>query len=118
MKQTEESKYIQQHLANERTYLAWIRTSIAIIGVGFLATTLHFNTPLYKYLDDNLSMYISLFSLVLGLLTSLVATLIYFRIRRSINTQTFQSSFKLIVYMTTVVFAMLIFFGIYYVSIV
>ena len=24
--QTKDSKYIQQHLANERTYLAWIRT--------------------------------------------------------------------------------------------
>ena len=26
--------YTQQHLANERTYLAWIRTAIAIIGIG------------------------------------------------------------------------------------
>ncbi len=33
---TEDSKYIQQHLANERTFLAWIRTSIAIIGIAFL----------------------------------------------------------------------------------
>ena len=35
-------KYAQQHLANERTYLAWIRTAISIVGVGFLATSLHF----------------------------------------------------------------------------
>ena len=40
--QTVDSKYIQQHLANERTFLAWIRTAIAVIGVGFLATNLHF----------------------------------------------------------------------------
>ncbi|MDF2857771.1 MAG: hypothetical protein K0Q87_3622 [Neobacillus sp.] len=33
---TLDSRYIQQHLANERTFLAWIRTAIAIIGVGFL----------------------------------------------------------------------------------
>lgn len=35
-------KYAQQHLANERTYLAWIRTAISILGVAFLATSLHF----------------------------------------------------------------------------
>ena len=28
--------YVQQHLANERTFLAWIRTSIALIGLGFV----------------------------------------------------------------------------------
>ena len=37
---TVDSKYIQQHLANERTYLAWLRTSIAMMGVGALAATL------------------------------------------------------------------------------
>ncbi|WP_430793738.1 DUF202 domain-containing protein [Bacillus cereus] len=28
--ETVDSKYIQQHLANERTYLAWLRTAITI----------------------------------------------------------------------------------------
>ena len=27
---------INEHLANERTFLAWMRTSIAIIGLGFV----------------------------------------------------------------------------------
>ena len=26
----------QQHLANERTFLSWIRTSIALMGLGFI----------------------------------------------------------------------------------
>ncbi|WP_082220443.1 YidH family protein [Domibacillus robiginosus] len=43
MEKTKSSAFIQQHLANERTYLAWIRTSIAIIGIGFLISNLHFN---------------------------------------------------------------------------
>lgn len=26
----------QQHLANERTFLSWMRTSIALVGLGFI----------------------------------------------------------------------------------
>ncbi|WP_017726109.1 YidH family protein [Halalkalibacterium ligniniphilum] len=114
MRQTEESKYIQQHLANERTYLAWIRTAIAIIGVGFLATTLHFNTPMNEYLNNTLAMLLSVFSLLLGILTILLATFVYFRNRKTINTQTFHSSFKMIVFMATVIFGILLLFAVYY----
>lgn len=28
--------HISDHLANERTFLAWIRTSISVIGLGFV----------------------------------------------------------------------------------
>ena len=28
----------QEHLANERTFLAWVRTSIALISLGFVLT--------------------------------------------------------------------------------
>src|SRR5207245_6322557 len=30
------SKKVTDHLANERTFLAWIRTGLAIIGFGFI----------------------------------------------------------------------------------
>lgn len=29
-------RHTSDHLANERTYLAWIRTSISVIGLGFV----------------------------------------------------------------------------------
>lgn len=29
-------QYAREHLANERTFLAWIRTALAIIGLGFV----------------------------------------------------------------------------------
>jgi putative membrane protein len=30
----------QEHLANERTFLAWVRTTIALIGLGFVLSRL------------------------------------------------------------------------------
>ena len=30
------SNYLQQSLTNERTFLAWVRTCIALIGLGFI----------------------------------------------------------------------------------
>jgi putative membrane protein len=29
-------EHLRDHLANERTFLAWIRTSIAVVGLGFV----------------------------------------------------------------------------------
>jgi len=35
-KKTVKSGYVRDHLANERTFLAWIRTSIGIMAFGFV----------------------------------------------------------------------------------
>ncbi len=32
----EQNKQLQDHLANERTYLAWIRTAFAVMAFGFV----------------------------------------------------------------------------------
>ncbi|MBW3625040.1 MAG: DUF202 domain-containing protein [Armatimonadetes bacterium] len=29
--------WVRDHLANERTYLAWLRTGFTLIGLGFVA---------------------------------------------------------------------------------
>lgn len=52
--------YTQQHLANERTYLAWIRTAIAIIGIGSLSSSMHF------LVGDTTRMMSNIFALVIG----------------------------------------------------
>ena len=33
---SEKTPYIREHLANERTFLAWVRTSIGIMAFGFV----------------------------------------------------------------------------------
>lgn len=31
-------QHVNEHLANERTFLAWVRTAVAIIGLGFVVS--------------------------------------------------------------------------------
>lgn len=109
-KTTHESKYIQQHLANERTYLAWIRTSLAIIGIGVLVASLHFNTQTGYYLNDIFVIVISFYTFFVGLSTIIFSTYTYFRNRKDINSQTFRSSNNIIIYITILmIFTLLIF---------
>ena len=37
-KELNDASRTQQHLANERTFLAWLRTSVALIGLGFVVS--------------------------------------------------------------------------------
>ncbi|MCI4060319.1 DUF202 domain-containing protein, partial [Bacillus cereus] len=63
-------KYAQQHLANERTYLAWIRTAISIAGVGFLTTSLHFTIKINSdSVTNTLAIFLGIFACVVGLVT-------------------------------------------------
>ncbi|WLR54019.1 DUF202 domain-containing protein [Mesobacillus subterraneus] len=115
---TLESKYIQQHLANERTYLAWVRTSIAIIGIGFLASSLHFNNIRnVSQAADTIAVFVSIFSLLIGLIILFFATTHYFSVRKNINSQTFNSSSNLIKISTGIIFLIFLLLGIYLVSI-
>ncbi|AGK55811.1 YidH family protein [Bacillus sp. 1NLA3E] len=114
-KQTVDSKYIQQHLANERTYLAWVRTSITIIGVGFLITNLHFSTLSTKVvIGDILAKIIGLASIVLGIITLIMTTFSYFRKGKDINNQTFHFSKALVVSLSILLILIFLVFGIYY----
>jgi putative membrane protein len=112
---TLESKYIQQHLANERTYLAWIRTAIAIIGVGFLVTNLHhsLNVPLTGA-EDFLATLIGLTSVGIGIITVIIATVVYLDKIKSINTQTFTSSKHFIITLSFIIIFIAVLFSIYF----
>ena len=68
-------KYAQQHLANERTYLAWIRTAISIVGVGFLATSLHFTLGnIRNPTIDILSIVLGIFACFFGIIVIFITT--------------------------------------------
>ncbi|WP_170314914.1 YidH family protein [Saccharibacillus brassicae] len=92
-----ENKYVQQHLANERTYLAWVRTCIAVAGLGFLAAGL-FNST-YGEKAHLFAVAAGIGSLLFAFSLLLSATLDYQRKRRDINEGVFRSS-RLIVNLT------------------
>ncbi|EPE63033.1 hypothetical protein L479_00571 [Exiguobacterium sp. S17] len=93
LEKTVDSQYIQQHLANERTFLAWIRTAITVIGIGFLVTNFHY------YRSENLSgaehqliTAIGILSILFGIVTILVGTRSYLKKVHTINSQQFKSA--------------------------
>ena len=114
-RQTVDSKYIQQHLANERTFLAWIRTAIAIIGVGFLVTNLHFTLKSsLSPIGDLMATIIGLSSVGLGILTIILATVSYFKKVKAINHQTFQTPKITILALCTFITMIALFLAFYF----
>lgn len=115
MESTVDSKYIQQHLASERTFLAWIRTAIAIIGVGFLVTNLHFTMKAsLSPIGDYLANIIGLSSVGMGIITIIMATVAYLKKTKSINNQTFRTPKFTVVSLAIFVVMISIIFAIYF----
>jgi putative membrane protein len=91
-----ETKLVQQHLANERTFLAWIRTSITIIGLGFLAAGLAFHSTEYNKLAKLCASVAGAGSILFGFLIVILATWEYRKKRIEINRNEFRSSLAII----------------------
>jgi putative membrane protein len=92
----QDAKYVQQHLANERTYLAWIRTSITIVGLGFLAAGVIFRTSTYGMAGHRVAAVVGIGAVVAGSAIMGLATKDYFIKRKGINEEAFQSTALLI----------------------
>lgn len=88
---TPDSQYIQQHLANERTFLAWVRTGIAVIGLGFLATGVVFRSNVFRDLGHWIAAVVGIGAVFLGAVIMFCATRDYFRKQRGINESAFRS---------------------------
>jgi putative membrane protein len=112
----ESVKYAQQHLANERTYLAWIRTAISITGVGFLTTSLHFTIKISStpYINT-LVIILGIFACVIGVTTSVLSTIQYTRKRKEIASGIFTPANQSILFVSTL-FSLLVFMIFMYLS--
>jgi putative membrane protein len=112
----ESVKYAQQHLANERTYLAWIRTAVSIVGVGFLTTSLHFTIKISSnHYINNVAIFLGIFACIVGFITGVLATLQYSKKRREIQEGIFLPANHSII-LVSILFFLLIFMILMYLS--
>ena len=92
----------RNHLANERTFLAWVRTGIGVVVFGFAIG--RFGIALREFLtlqghapqSTNLSVWFGMASIGLGVLLILAGLLRYRSTRRQIENNQFQPAGLLI----------------------
>jgi putative membrane protein len=102
------SKKVTDHLANERTFLAWIRTSLAIMGFGFIVErfglllreigTKLSNNPIPSHYSSLVGIVLTL----LGIVVMLVALLNFLQARRNIDKENFHPHRGFAIFMTIV----------------
>lgn len=96
------------HLANERTFLAWIRTGIAVMGFGFVVVKFSlFIRQLSIALDQDVvlpdngsSSIIGILLVCIGAVSVLLAFIRYRSIERKLLSQSYFPSFKLSMILT------------------
>ena len=83
------SSRIRDHLANERTYLAWMRTGISLMGFGVVILRIRaFHPPLLP--RPGYGWKLGLLFASVGLVTVLLSTQHYFSVRRDIDEDTYE----------------------------
>ena len=113
------------HMANERTFLAWIRTSIGIMAFGFVVEKFalfmkQMSIILGKSTLENMmppshgySAIVGIFLVGLGTLMGLLAFVRYKKVERQIDEDTYQPSSILDILLTMAVLAVGIFLVMY-----
>jgi len=78
------SSRIRDHLANERTYLAWMRTAIALMGFGVVILRLR-SAQISLVSHPGLGWTLGMFFCLVGWITVLISTRRYFVTRHHID---------------------------------
>jgi putative membrane protein len=86
----------RDHLANERTYLAWIRTAVALMGFGVVVVRLRYLMPPGAATWGH-GWELGLLMAVVGVLLVLLATGHYFQVRHAIESDSYQPSSRWII---------------------
>jgi putative membrane protein len=81
---------IRDHLANERTYLSWMRSAIALMGFGVLIVRIRLLRPPLAPQPPGNGWKLGLAFSIVGLLTVMLSTLHYFAIRDYIEEDTYE----------------------------
>lgn len=81
---------IRDHLANERTYLSWMRSAIALMGFGVLIVRMRILRPPLAPQPPGSGWKLGLAFAIVGLLTVLLSTQHYFAVRDDIEEDTYE----------------------------
>lgn len=112
-KPTIDSSYIQQHLANERTFLAWVRSALAMKGIGFLIFGIELTVGENSPMSRNVATVLSIISFIAGVTVLILGTWLFFKNKRTINEQQFKSSGWIVIVtsglVATVMFSLLLY---------
>jgi putative membrane protein len=103
---------ISNHLANERTFLAWVRTGIGIMAFGFVVVKFSlFVKEISLVLNKELSTpqkgyssILGIFLVAFGILITLLAYFRYKRVEKQINDQNYLHSSLLITILMACIF--------------
>ena len=84
------SDRVRDHLANERTYLAWMRSAIALMGFGVLIVRLRILRPPLVPQPPGNGWRLGLAFSIVGLLTVLLSAQHYFAVRHDIDEDSYE----------------------------
>ncbi len=109
------------HMANERTFLAWIRTSIGIMAFGFVVEKFAIFIRQVSYFlgkevavpSRGYSSVFGIFLVALGALMGVLAFIRYKKVERQIDEDTYQPSLILDILLTISILAIGVFLVIY-----
>ncbi|MBW4595343.1 MAG: DUF202 domain-containing protein [Brasilonema angustatum HA4187-MV1] len=88
---------VREHLANERTYLAWMRSGISLMGFGVLIVRLRILRPPLAPQAPGDGWKLGLAFSLVGLLTVMLSTQHYLAVRRDIEEDTYQPAGRLVI---------------------
>lgn len=83
---------IRDHLANERTYLSWMRSGISLLGFGVLIVRIRLLRPPLAPQAPGNGWKLGLAFAVVGLLSVALASWHYFAVRDDIENDTYEPS--------------------------
>lgn len=81
---------IRDHLANERTYLAWMRSGISLVGFGVLIVRIRVLSPPLAPRPPGVGWRLGLAFSIVGLVMLGLASLHYFGVRNDIEEDTYE----------------------------
>jgi len=100
----------REHLANERTFLAWIRTSIALMGFGFVIVKFTlFLIEISYFLEsdfDSSKGYSAIAGVIMIILSVIIAVLAFLQYKRNekqLNNNVYVSSSWLSLFITLII---------------